>query len=294
MRYLFDCWKDFLQQLKKAKVVFLFFDYDGTLTPIVKKPELATLPYKTKHLLKKLINQDWSKVAIISGRSLKDIKKLIGIKGIIYAGNHGLELEGSKLKYTNKRALMLKKYLDIIYNQLVEELKGYSKLLIEHKGLTLSVHYRIEKNKDRLKKIFKILNNITDSYVKQKKIRITHGKKVVEIKPKISWNKGKIVLWLLKYFKQNSPSKNTLSIYLGDDATDEDVFGVLRKRGIGIFVGDSKKKSRFHLRSAGSRKERSLHAGTLAKFYLSNTEQVVDFLERIIYYKNKDSFSCQN
>lgn len=262
MKYLFDYKGDFLRRFNKAKVVFLFFDYDGTLTPIVKKPEWATLSQSNKCLIKKLTRKKWGRVAVVSGRALKDVKKLVGLKGIIYAGNHGLELSGPGLKYLHKKALVFKKQLNIIHRQLVKELGGFSKVLIEHKGLTLSVHYRLVKSKGIVNKVFKTIDKITQSYVQQKKIRISHGKKVVEIKPKIGWNKGKIVLWLIKYFRNKVSSRRYLPIYLGDDTTDEDAFKVLKKKGIGIFVGDSKKRSQ-------------------AKFYLKNTREVTDFLELI-------------
>ncbi|MFC1709749.1 trehalose-phosphatase [Candidatus Omnitrophota bacterium] len=262
MKYLFDHQKDFLRRFNKAKAIFLFFDYDGTLTPIVKKPEWATLPKVNKRVIKKLIKKKWSSVVVVSGRALKDVKKLVGIKGITYAGNHGLELEGPKLKYLNKKALVLKKKLDLIHSQLVDELGGFSKVLIEHKGLTLSVHYRLVKSKRIVRKVFKTIDEITKKYVQQEKIRISHGKKVVEIKPNIGWNKGKIVLWLLKYFRGRISSKNYLAIYLGDDTTDEDAFKVLKTNGIGIFVGNPRKRSQ-------------------AKFYLENTKQVTEFLETI-------------
>lgn len=264
MEYLFDCWQDFLRDLQKAKAVALFFDYDGTLTPIVKRPELATLSKNNRLLIKKIARKSWAKVSVVSGRTLKNVKKLVGVKGIIYAGNHGLELEGPKLKYTNKKAeIIQKKCINVVYRQLKDELGSYSKILIEHKGLTLSVHYRLEKDVGKVKKVFKIINGATRSYIKKKKLRVTHGKKVVEIKPKINWHKGKIVQWLLRYFKQNSSSKNILPIYLGDDTTDEDAFKVLRKKGIGIFVGNPKVKS-------------------LAKYYLRDTTEVSGVLERIV------------
>ncbi|MFH1621981.1 MAG: trehalose-phosphatase [Candidatus Omnitrophota bacterium] len=262
MKYLFDCWNDFLELFYKARVVCMFFDYDGTLTPIVNKPELAILPLQTKKLLSRLAKKRWSRLAIVSGRSLKNVKKLVGLKKVIYAGNHGLELQGPRIKFTNKKAVAIRKCLDVIYDSLVDELKGNPRILIEHKGLTLSVHYRLEKNKNKINKVFKTVEQLTLSYVRKKALRISHGKKVIEIKPRIDWNKGKVVLWLLKYFKQN---KNSLSIYLGDDTTDEDAFRVLRNKGIGIFIGDPSKKK------------------TQAKFYLRNTRQVADFLSKIVY-----------
>lgn len=270
MKHLFHNWQDFLRDFQKAKVIALFFDYDGTLTPIVKKPELAALSNSNRLLIKKIASKGWSRVSIVSGRTLRDVKAMVGVKGVIYAGNHGLELEGPKLKYINKKAAIIqKKYLDVIYSQLRDKLDKYSKILIEHKGLTLSVHYRLEKDASRVKKVFKIIDEATRSYVKQKRLRITHGKKVVEIKPKINWHKGKIVQWLLRYFRQKSPSGCILPIYLGDDTTDEDAFKVLRKSGIGIFVGSPKVKS-------------------LAKYYLRNTTEASEFLEKIALQKKKN------
>ena len=263
MKYLFSNWQSFYKRLKKAKAIFLFLDYDGTLTPIVKKPELAILSSRMRALLEKNAHKQRTEVAIISGRSLKNIKNLVNIKNISYVGNHGLELEGPRLKYTNSNALRIKRYLDKIYKELAKALSGFKGVLIEHKGLTLSIHYRLLKGKNSLAEVLKIIRRATKTFIKQKKIKITHGKKVVEIKPKINWDKGKIVLWLLNYLKKKKPWEDTLSIYLGDDTTDEDVFNVLRNRGIGIFVGNSDKKS-------------------LAKFYLKNTKEVAIFLNRII------------
>ena len=88
-----------LKDSLKDKFIFLFLDYDGTLTPIVESPDKAIISRKTMEILKGLSKNPHCRVAIISGRALKDIKNKIGLEGIIYAGNHGLEIDGPKIKF---------------------------------------------------------------------------------------------------------------------------------------------------------------------------------------------------
>lgn len=70
----------------------LLLDYDGTLAPIAPHPDLATLPQETKNVLQRLSNHSDVYVAIVSGRNVENVKQMVGIEGITYAGNHGLEI----------------------------------------------------------------------------------------------------------------------------------------------------------------------------------------------------------
>jgi len=77
----------------------LLLDYDGTLAPIATHPDLAILPLETKNVLQRLSNMSDVYIAIISGRNVNNVKSMVGIDGITYAGNHGLEIlhpDGSK------------------------------------------------------------------------------------------------------------------------------------------------------------------------------------------------------
>lgn len=77
----------------------LLLDYDGTLAPIATHPDLAILPPETKNVLQRLSNLSDVYIAIISGRNVNNVKSMVGIEGITYAGNHGLEIlhpDGSK------------------------------------------------------------------------------------------------------------------------------------------------------------------------------------------------------
>ena len=91
--HLFEDWEPIQARIQKAQSLFLFLDYDGTLTPIVSLPELALCPFEVKRYLEELRDLPSVNVAIISGRSLENLREKVGVSGIIYVGNHGLEIE---------------------------------------------------------------------------------------------------------------------------------------------------------------------------------------------------------
>lgn len=223
--------------------LLIFLDYDGTLTPIVDKPHQAKLTKPQKSFLKSISKLPHVMVVVISGRMLADIKKRVGISGIYYAGNHGMEISGPKTKLVHPKAKSAKPILKKIKNELAKQLKGIKGVLVEDKILTVSLHYRLVSQKD-LVKVKKKIKDITRPYLKTKKIRITHGKKVFEIRPNIKWDKGQAVLWFLK---KKAKIKNLFPIYIGDDVTDEDAFKVLQKRGLTFRVGQAKETYAKHV-----------------------------------------------
>lgn len=211
----------------------LFLDYDGTLTPIVKKPGLAILSSSRRKALKQAAKSRSIKIAVVSGRKLSDLKQKVNIKGIYYAGNHGFEIEGPKVKVIHPKAKKIVPTLKKIRSKLKSALKGTKGIMVEDKVLTLSLHYRLARKKD-LRKIDRIFHSVTAPY---KNIRITHGKKVYEVRPKVAWDKGRAVLWLIKKLAQKTKA---VPIYIGDDVTDEDAFKALKQKGITLRVGRSK------------------------------------------------------
>jgi trehalose 6-phosphate synthase/phosphatase len=101
----------------------LLLDYDGTLAPIAPHPDLATLPQETRNVLQRLSNINDVYIAIISGRGVENVKEMVGIEGITYAGNHGLEIlhpDGSKfvhpmpVEYAEKVSGLLKALQDSV------------------------------------------------------------------------------------------------------------------------------------------------------------------------------------
>jgi len=253
MKHVFKSWPGIAKALCLSSII-LFLDCDGTLAPIAPAPDKARVPSKTKHILKQIAGIKSVKIAVISGRSLKSVKRLVGVPGIIYSGNHGFQIEGPKIKHS-PNLLKYAHAVKEIKRALIRRLKGIKGVLIEDKGITLSVHYRrAPASRQRLVKT--IFHEIVNSHPEKNKIMVKPGKKVFEVKPALDWNKGSVVLRLC--------GKN-LPIYIGDDITDEDAFRVLKNKGITVFVGSSRR--------------------SLAQYYLKNTQEVYGFLKRIYSLK---------
>jgi trehalose-phosphatase len=252
VKHLFEDWENIQARIQKAQNLFLFLDYDGTLTPIVSRPELALFPSEVKRHLEKL--RDLSKVylAIISGRSLKDLREKVGVSGIIYVGNHGLEIENLDGRHKKILSSARTRELKRITQNLQNSLKEISGILFEEKGPILSVHYR-----NTPKKFLSRVPQVLEEELKQWRDhwKLASGKMVFEIRPKIDFHKGKAVTEIIKTF----PSLGFLPIYLGDDQTDEDAFRVLKGRGISVFIG-----------TGGLPSE--------ADFFLRNPDEVQEFL----------------
>lgn len=253
MRYLFSHREKVFLRIRDSRGAFLFLDYDGTLTPIVQRPEGAKMPTAVRKLIRRLNSHSWLKVAIISGRSLKDVKKMVGIDGLIYAGNHGLEIQkgNEKISKTPGRSSML--LLELVKLYLKASLKGIRGVLVEDKGSTLSVHFRMA-GPGKRKEVKEIFAKILRPY--KKNLRLTSGKMVLEIRPAIEWDKGRAVLALLGKSK-------ALPIYIGDDITDNDAFRALKGKGVSIFVG---------------RPRRAIEAD----YYLKDTKEVEKFLRILL------------
>lgn len=242
MKYFFNCLSEIKEKMQKAKNCILMFDFDGTLSKIAKTPKEAYLEKSTRDLLKKL-SKDFH-VAIISGRTLSDVKFKVGLSNLIYAGNHGLEWEingkKSSVKISGQAIKPLKK-LSKIFESLA---KNYLGILIENKILGLSIHYRNLSSKRAtifLQKL-KMNNYFLD---REGLLSISKGKKVLEFRPNVAWNKGKFAEFLLKHFDDNF-----FPVYVGDDITDENVFCALRK-GVTIRVGSKQQSGAEYFIKAG-------------------------------------------
>ncbi|MBL7085432.1 MAG: trehalose-phosphatase [Candidatus Omnitrophica bacterium] len=261
MRYLFSARSEIEKKLRWARHVLLCADFDGTIVPIKPRPKEVRLCKDRRLLLDKISRLKSFSVGIISGRALKDIKEKVGIKGIIYAGNHGLEISYKKRNFIYPAAKTSIPIIRKIARQLAKALSFFPGVVLEEKGLTLSLHYRLVKRAD-LAALKKVFFQIVKPYLDSKKAKLTYGKKVWEVRPPIEWDKGKALLWLLGRIKH----KKTFTIYIGDDLTDEDAFRAVEKiGGVGILVGRKKASS--------------------AKYYFKNTKDTQKFLEEI--YKEK-------
>lgn len=219
--------------LRKAQKLLFFSDFDGTLVPINNRPTACFLEPTVRLILSQLAEKDHTNAAIISGRELNDLRKRVNVSGISYAGNHGLEIEGPGFAFHEPQAVNMIKDLHELADRLERGLAGVPGAWVQDKGLSASVHFR-EVNPAQVPKLIQVVHDITTPSVEAKKIVLNSGRKVLEIRTAVNWHKGSAVSWLINKL---SPKDNALlTIYFGDDNTDEDAFSVLPE-GITVCVG---------------------------------------------------------
>lgn len=263
MRYLFHLWESFSSNFRAASRVLLLADYDGTLTPIVSRPEEAVLSDTVRDKLRALAEKSAFSVGIISGRPVSEVKALVGVAGIYYAGNHGLEIEGPGLSFINPAAKAAQAEIAEISRQFSASLHNIEGVIVEDKGLSLSIHYRLVKEGEE-NLVAEIFRQVTSPRVQEGKIKVSSGKKVWEVRPPVDWHKGRAVETIVKEMTKASGDEAGLTIYLGDDTTDEDAFRIIhRPQGWSIFVGEENPSSN-------------------AEYFLSSTSEVEIFLCRLL------------
>lgn len=217
------------QRITAAAHIGLFLDFDGTLSRIVPIPEDAELEPGIRTTLEMLAERTDLTLAVVSGRALADVRGRVGLEKIIYVGNHGLEIESENARFREPQAEALRLELRSLALQLKLALCDIEGLELEDKGLTVSVHYRrvAEELRDWVR-------NVTCSTVtRSRSFQCRQGKMVLEVFPRIDWNKGRAVKWIAREVLPLS----SLRIYIGDDVSDEDAF-VAISEGITIRVGD--------------------------------------------------------
>jgi len=244
-----DRMQEILSAIKQNEPV-TFLDYDGTLTPIVDDPEKALLTDSMRETLVALTER--MHVAVISGRDLADVRELVGLESIYYAGSHGFDISGPEgLKTKHEKGADFLPVLDLAERELKEELDPARGAWVERKKFSIAVHYRkvAESEIDSVKKAVEKVAGAHED------LRLSRGKKIFELQPRIDWDKGKALLWLLGELGLDRES--VLPFYIGDDVTDEDAFRVLKNRGVGIAVMDRYRptEARYRLRDPGQVEE---------------------------------------
>ncbi len=226
---------ELIGRIRAASRVAYFLDFDGTLTPIVQRPEDAWLDAGARAAIESLM-QTGALVAIVSGRPLADLATRARA-GCMYAGNHGLEILTPRGLYVHPEAVAARGALSRVVAELVERTAALQGIRVEDKELTASVHFR---EAPELEPRVRILVREAVRPV-EPRFEIREGKMVLEIRPAVRWNKGDAALFLLR-----SEAPAALPVVIGDDATDEDMFAAMPE-GITIAVGGRARGARYRL-----------------------------------------------
>ncbi|XP_031503139.1 probable trehalose-phosphate phosphatase F [Nymphaea colorata] len=267
----------------KRKQIALFLDYDGTLSPIVDDPDRAFMSNAMRDAVKEVAK--CFPTAIISGRCRDKVFEFVGLSELYYAGSHGMDIMGpvkhcpsiynhsNCVRTTNNAGKEVNLFqparefvpmIEEVFKLLVESTKGIKGAKVENNKFCVSVHYRLV-DEEKWVTVAQCVADILSHYPR---LRLTHGRKVLEVRPVIKWDKGKAVEFLLDSLGLTN-FDNVLPIYIGDDRTDEDAFKVLREgnRGYGILVS-------------------SVPKDTNAFYSLRDPAEVMDFLKKLVSWKN--------
>lgn len=210
----------------------VFLDYDGVLTPIADRPEEAVISPGMRATVQALALR--CPVCVVSGRDRRVVQELMGIDNLVVAGSHGFDIwDPAEGTIQHEAATGFEPLLDEVARRLRAEVGSIAGAVVEPKKTSVAVHYRLVDpgQHDRITGVV-----ATVQAERGDQLKITPGKMVYELQPKIDWHKGRAVRYLLKALGLDSA--DVVPLYLGDDITDEDAFRAMADvGGVGIIVG---------------------------------------------------------
>jgi trehalose-phosphatase len=246
-------WPDLAKRID-GKEIALFLDCDGTLAPIVARPEDAALPESMRRVLRAL--GDLCPTAIVSGRGRADVAALVELPNLYYVGSHGFDIAGPG-GVIRQASPEIREPIERAYRELVRLASVVEGAIVEDKRFSISVHYRLVAPGEVPR-----LESMVDAVLAaEPRLRKGLGKMVLELRPRVDWDKGRAILWLLDAWRL--PADRVVPIFVGDDLTDEDAFTALRGFGIGILVSE-------------------VPRATAAELSLRDPSEVRELLERLL------------
>lgn len=248
---------DDIAALAKGRKLAVFLDYDGTLTPMAPKPEMAVLAPDMRAAVSQLAKA--CTVGVISGRQLDNVMAMMDLPGIPYAGDHGFRmLLANGREIDLPEAEPFREAVHKLADELDAALGQIPGSLVERKDYSLAAHWR-NVAENRVEDFHHIMAGVQAGYPR---LVFKTGKMIYDVKPAFDWHKGMAILKFLEVLGLDG--QDALPIYVGDDTTDEDGFAALRQRGngLGILVADKPKDS-------------------AATYALRNVDEVREFLQKL-------------
>ncbi|CAJ1950394.1 unnamed protein product [Sphenostylis stenocarpa] len=273
---------DEVMSIAEGKEIVVFLDYDGTLSPIVDDPDKAYMSDAMRAAVREVAY--CFPTAIVSGRRKDKVYEFVKLKNVRYAGSHGMDIStplGSSKCEDQKHQIKAvdekgnhvvhfhpaKEFLPTI-QEIIKVLKENTRRIkgsmIEDNMFCVTVHYRCVKNEEDVSALREMVESIMKPYPS---FHISRGRKVMEIRPNVNWDKGRALMYLLDTLGFDN-FNNVLPMYLGDDKTDEDAFKVIRNIGRGFPIVVS-----------------SIAKETEASYSLRGPSDVLAFLIRLAKWK---------
>jgi trehalose 6-phosphate phosphatase len=227
--------------------VLVLTDYDGTLTPIVDDPREATLAPAVRDHLRTLARSPRSGLVVISGRDAADVSARVAVAEAIYAGCHGLDIRGPGLAFSHAQATAQQETLRRIAETLTPRAAAIPGMRVEAKHLCLAIHYR-DVTADRVLDVeMELARAIQREGVR---LKVFHGIKVLEVLPLVRWGKAECAVWIRDTLAPRLRPP-VMTLYMGDESTDEAVFEALAGQAITFRVGTETRMSRAAYRLPG-------------------------------------------
>lgn len=238
----------------------VFLDYDGTLTPIVDRPEHAVISDAMRDVVARLSRR--CTVCVVSGRDRPVVQELMGLDDLIVAGSHGFDIWSPDGGIQRDEGARFTDLLADVRAELQAAAAGIDGAMVEPKAASVALHYRLVPAADH-KRVQDLVDEVLNRHPGA--LKVTPGKMVYEVQPAFDWDKGKAVLYLVEALHLGA---DIVPLYLGDDATDEHAFEALRRRGLGFIVSSPTDESDRARPSA-------------ADFRLDGVDDVQEFLEML-------------
>ena len=234
----------FLNHCQADHSLHLYSDFDGTLVPLQADPMACHLSASQAATLRALAAVPGVHITIVSGRRLVDLRSRIGIAGLGYVGNHGLEIATPSHNFVHPGALALATRLAHWQSTLQAVLEPLTGAWIENKELSLSIHYRTLAA-SRRQEFMAVIENHKGAITEDGQLVISDAKQVVEIRPNLGWTKGSAIQVVDDYINGDQINKDrnrVRRVYFGDDISDEDAFAQWQQ-DLTVLVGETHRQT---------------------------------------------------
>lgn len=252
----------FLNHCQTDHPLHLYSDFDGTLVPLQADPTACHLTPSQAATLTALAAVPGLHITIVSGRRLIDLQSRIGIAGLGYVGNHGLEIATPSHNFVHPGALALATRLARWQSTLQGKLETFMGAWIENKRLSLSIHYRTLAE-CRRQDFLAVIESYKSAITEDGQLLISDAKQVVEIRPNLAWTKGSAIQVVDDYI--NKDRKKAKRVYFGDDISDEDAFAQWQQ-DLTVLVGEANRQTHANHRLSDYRQTHRLLEALRARF----------------------------